>query len=86
MIGKCDVYLPSTTFSGMKAYDSFEDLPHRRGYGIVINRSKKEIKRLLEENDWTKTAFSSSNSAINLRTSLIEEVVTKAGYYDKHLI
>lgn len=85
MIGKCDVYLPSTTYSGMKAYNSFYDLPHQRGYGIIINKDKEIIKNILVNNDWNKTAFSSSNSAINLRTSLIEDVVIKAGYFDKNL-
>jgi len=82
MIGKCDVYLPSTTYSGMKAYDSFCDLPHKRGYGVVIKKNKREIKKLLKENDWNETAFSSSNSAVNLRKSLIENVITDAGYID----
>ena len=31
MLHKCDVYLPSTCFSGMRAYSDFENLPHRRG-------------------------------------------------------
>jgi predicted RNA methylase len=86
MIGNCDIYLPSTTFSGMKAYHSFDDLPHKRGYGIVIKRDKKKIKEILKKNDWEKTAFLSTNSALNLRTSLIEDVVIKAGYFDKGLI
>ncbi|MFA6258362.1 MAG: SAM-dependent methyltransferase [Candidatus Paceibacterota bacterium] len=85
MIGKCDIYLPSTTFSGMKAYSSFEKLPHRRGYGIVILKNKKEIKKLLIKNNWEKTAFLSTNSALNLRTSLIQDIVTKAGYCDKNI-
>lgn len=85
MIEKCDIYLPSTTYSGMKAYKTFYDLPHKRGYGVVIHKNKKEIKDILQNNDWNKTAFSSSNSAINLRTSLIENVVIKAGYFDKNL-
>ena len=42
MIGKCDVYLPSTTFAGMKAYKDFYDLPHERGYGVIIKRNKKK--------------------------------------------
>ena len=83
MIGKCDVYLPSTTYSGMKAYDDFEKLPHRRGYGIVIMRDKKSIQKILNNNDWEKTAFPSTNSALNLRTSLIEDVVIRSGFYDK---
>lgn len=85
MIGKCDIYLPSTTYSEMKTYNSFYDLPHQRGYGIVINKNKKAIKKILIDNDWNKTAFSSSNSAVNLRTSLIEDVVIGAGYFDKNL-
>ncbi len=85
MIGKCDVYLPSTTFTGMKAYKSFYDLPNERGYGVVIKRNKKEIKELLFNTDWEKVSFFSTNSALNLRTSLIKEIVIKAGYFDKHL-
>jgi hypothetical protein len=84
MIGKCDVYLPSTTFSGMKAYKSFYDLPHKRGYGIVIKRNKKQIQKILKSHDWEKTAFLSTNSALNLRTSLIEDVIIKKGYFDKN--
>jgi len=83
MIGKCDVYLPSTTFSGMKAYSSFYDLPHERGYGVVIKKNKREVKKILKNHNWEKTAFFSTNSALNLRTSLIENVIIKAGYFDK---
>lgn len=86
MIGRCDVYLPSTTFTGMKAYKSFYDLPHKRGYGVIIKKNKKEIKNILFNNNWGKVAFLSTNSALNLRTSLIKDIVIKAGYFDKHLI
>lgn len=84
MIGKCDVYLPSTTYSGMRAYDSFYDLPNKRGYGVIIKRNKREIKTILKMNNWKKTAFLSSNSAVNLRTSLIEDVIINKGYIDKN--
>ena len=83
MIGKCDVYLPSTTFSGMKAYTSFYDLPHQRGYGVVIKKDKRKIERILKNHNWEKAAFFSTNSALNLRMSLIENVIIKAGYFDK---
>lgn len=86
MIGKCDVYLPSTTFSGMKAYDSFCDLPNERGYGIVAKKNKREIKKILKNHDWEKTAFLSTNSALNLRMSLIKDVIIKAGYFNKNII
>lgn len=84
MIGKCDVYIPSTCFSGMRAYNSFNNLPNRRGYGIVIHKNKDGIKKLLLSHDWMQTAFPSTNSAINIRKSLIENVVINGGYYDKN--
>ena len=84
MLDKCDVYLPSTCFNGMRAYSSFESLPNRRGYGVVIFRQKQNIKNILENHDWTKTAFLSTNSALNLRRSLIERVVCEKGFYDSH--
>lgn len=82
MLYKCDVYLPSTCFSGMKAYSSFDELPNRRGYGVVIHKEKSEISDLLYRHDWNITAFPSTNGALNLRTSLIEDVVIGGGYSD----
>ena len=82
MIGNCDIYLPSTCFTGMRAYARFEDLPNRRGYGIVIHRNKEAIQGIIGRHDWTQTAFPSTNGALNLRTSLIEDVVTGCGYCD----
>ena len=83
MLNKCDIYLPSTTFQKMQVFNSFEELPHKRGYGVIIYKNKKDIKKLLKNNDWNKTAFASTNSALNLRTSLIKEVIMKAGFFDK---
>lgn len=84
MLDKCDVYLPSTTFGGMHTYPSFEHLPHRRGYGVVILKNKLAIKEILESTDWSKIAFLSTNSALNLRTSLIEQVIIQKGFIDEH--
>jgi len=83
MIGKCDVYLPSTCFSGMQAYNSFEELPNKRGYGIVFHRSKKELTDIFFSINWKKAAFLSTNSAVNLRTDLIEKEIIKRGFYDE---
>ena len=80
MIGKCDLYLPSTTFSGMKLYEEFEELPNRRGYGIVILQEKQKIKKLLRGTDWKEKSFKSTNSALNLRRSIIEDVIIQAGF------
>lgn len=82
MIGSCHIYLPSTCFSGMKAYESFDELPNKRGYGVLIHKNIRQIKSILLNNDWGKTAFRSTNGALNLRTGLIQNVITEKGIYD----
>ena len=71
MLDKCDYYLPSTVFgsSAIKLYDSFEDLPGRRGYGIITD--DPELRTIIEQTDWSAVAFASTNGAANLRTDLI---------------
>ncbi len=82
MLYDCDLYLPSTCFTGMRLYRNFEDLPHRRGYGIKILQHKRAIKSLFRQCRLDKVAFRSTNGALNLRTSLVEDVVIKGGFYD----
>ncbi len=84
MIEKCDVYLPSTCFSGMKAYSEFCQLPNKRGYGVVFLKDKAILKEIFYNKiNWQEEAFLSTNSAINLRTDLIEMALIKHGIYDK---
>ena len=73
MIGKCDIYLPSTCFGkeNMKCYNSFNDLPGKKGYGIVFNNNKEEMLQKFLSIDWKNIAFLSTNSAYNLRSSQI---------------
>jgi hypothetical protein len=83
MIGNCDAYLPSTCFKGMFAYKSFEELPNKRGYGVVFLKAKEGLKDLFfNKIKWQNIAFLSTNSAINLRTDLIENAVINNGFYD----
>lgn len=83
MLYKCDIYLPSTCFNGMQVYGDFESLPHRRGYGVVIHKRKRDIMQLLKITDWSGVAFTSTNGALNLRSSLIQKVVINGGFHDK---
>jgi hypothetical protein len=74
MFGKCHIYLPSTCFGkeNMRVYDSFESLPWRKGYGVVFADFVKEQKIIQSRAiNWSDVAFLSTNSAYNLRTSLI---------------
>lgn len=81
-IGKCHVYLPSTCYKDMKAFKKFSDLPHKRGYGVIIHKQKRAIKKLMLNLDWSKIAFQSTNSALNLRKSLIQQPLIENGYHD----
>lgn len=73
MIGKCDIYIPSTCFGkdNMRWYDSFEKLPGKKGYGIVFFQNKTEMVEKSKKINWSDTAFLSTNSAYNLRSSQI---------------
>jgi len=73
MIGKCDIYIPSTCFGkeNMKCYHNFEDLPGKKGYGIVFNIDKKKMLSKMLSIKWCEIAFLSTNSAYNLRSSQI---------------
>jgi len=73
MIDKCDVYIPSTCFGkdNMKIYDRFEDLPGKKGYGIVFFTEKEKMINISKSIDWSSISFLSTNSAYNLRTSII---------------
>jgi hypothetical protein len=73
MIGKCDIYLPSTCFGkeNMKIYKSFNELPGKKGYGIVFFNEKEKMIRKAHNIDWSSISFLSTNSAYNLRTSII---------------
>ena len=77
MIGNCDIYLPSTCFGkdNMRIYKSFEDLPGRKGYGVVFFADKADDKadmiKKAEAIEWSAVSFLSTNSAYNLRTSII---------------
>lgn len=84
MLNSCDVYLPSTCFKGMKAYKSFEELPNRRGYGVVFKRENKKLKDLFYNTiNWEEEAFVSTNGALNLRTDLILNQIIKGGFIDE---
>jgi hypothetical protein len=73
MIGKCDIYIPSTCFGkeNMKCYQNFDDLPGKKGYGLVFHANKDEMIFKMFHINWNDIAFLSTNSAYNLRSSQI---------------
>jgi hypothetical protein len=73
MFDKCDIYLPSTCFGkeNMKFYINFNDLPRRKGYGIVFKKNKLKNLEKFKKINWSEVAFLSTNSAYNIRTSQI---------------
>ena len=75
MFDKCDIYLPSTCFGkdNMRYYESFKELPGRKGYGMVFNKNKKKNIEKFKTIDWPNVGFLSTNSAYNIRTSQISE-------------
>ena len=58
----------------MRYYESFNELPNKKGYGIVFNKNKEENIKKFRIIDWSNISFLSTNSAYNIRTSQIEEL------------
>jgi Cu2+-exporting ATPase len=52
----------------------FEELPGKKGYGILFNTDKKELIDKFKLIKWDEIAFLSTNSAYNLRSSQIYEL------------
>ena len=77
MLDKCDIYIPSTCFGieNMKIYNTFEELPKKRGYGVVFYDKKKENIINSKKIDWGNISFLSTNSAYNLRVSKITDAL-----------
>lgn len=73
MIGKCDIYLPSTCFGkdNMRLYNSFDELPGKKGYGVVFFKNRDEMIAKAKTVDWSTVSFLSTNSAYNLRSSIV---------------
>ena len=64
-LNACDYYLPSTCFGKdkMKLYSNFEELPQRRGNGIVVLSNKDRMSSIIEKVDWVEASFVSTNGA-----------------------
>ena len=77
MLYDCDIYLPSTCFGqkNMKYYTCFDDLPGKKGYGIVFKKNKQASLIKFKNLNWNKIAFLSTNSAYNIRKSQIYNVM-----------
>lgn len=79
MLYSCDIYLSSTCFgkNNMIYYNSFDELPRKKGYGIVFLKNKEVSLQKFKNIDWATVAFKSTNSAYNIRKSQIIEAFNK---------
>lgn len=72
----CDYYLPSTCWEkNMKLYYNFKDLPQKRGYGIIVLSNKNKLSKIIENIEWSKKSFKSTNGALNLRFDIIKNTM-----------
>ncbi len=79
MLYSCDIYLSSTCFgkNNMIYYNSFDELPRKKGYGMVFLKNKETSLQKFKNIDWATVAFKSTNSAYNIRKSQIIEAFNK---------
>ncbi len=84
MHDSCDYYFASSSFEKEKMthYSSFEELPNRRGYGLVILKDRDRVKGIIEGISWPDESFLATNSSYNMRTSKILDALIKNGIID----
>jgi hypothetical protein len=58
-------------------YNSFDELPRKKGYGIVFLKNKVTSLQKFKTIVWATVAFKSTNSAYNIRKSQIIEAFNK---------
>lgn len=74
MIGKCDIYIPSTCFGieNMIPQKNFLNLPNNRGYGIVFLKDKLKFLNYFNDiKEFQNFSFKSTNGAFNIRKNEI---------------
>lgn len=75
LIGKCDLYVSQSVYDNIKTYENFNDLPYKRGYGIIIKENKDELIPKIKQINWDKYAFKSTNLTNNIRKELILKAI-----------
>jgi hypothetical protein len=77
----CDYFFASSSFDKEKMthYSTFEELPNRRGYGLLILKDHDRVKKIVESINWPDVSFLATNSSYNMRTSLIIEALIENG-------
>jgi hypothetical protein len=85
MIGNCDFYLASSSYekNKMTLYNSFEELPNRRGYGIKVLKDHDRIFNIIKNIDWSSKSFLATNSSYNIRTSIITNTLVENGVLNR---
>lgn len=59
----------------MRCYMNFEELPGKKGYGIVFTENKDAMLEKMMSIEWHNIAFLSTNSAYNLRSSQLYDIL-----------
>jgi hypothetical protein len=76
---KADFYISSTFHSNISIVKSFEDVKYKSGVAIVFTTQNIEIqtniKKILENTDWTKYATLATNSCYHIGKSNIFDVL-----------
>ena len=75
-LDKCHLYLPSSCYEkDMKLYKKFDELPGKRGYGIIFN-DKNHIKHMENFTNWQNVCLKST-VAYNLNIAIISREISR---------
>lgn len=77
-----DCFIASTFYhtQQINIVSTFEEVKYGSGYGIIIKKEKRVIKKILREADWHKYATDATNHCLHLRMNSIRRCLGEAGF------
>lgn len=76
-------FIQSTFYKPPKVVKRFEAMKYGAGYGIVIKKNKREIKKVFRNVDWTKYSSRATNHCHHIRMRHIRDAIMDKGFCDK---
>ena len=79
-IGKYDLYISSTFYKNdISTVKTFSEVKYGSGYGVIIKKEKRKIKKILKNIDWTKYSSNATNHCKHIRMFSIRRCLGENG-------
>lgn len=75
-----DCYIASTFYRDIHIVKTFDQVNYGSGYGIIIKRKRREVRKALENADWLKYCSDATNHCKHIRMHSIRQCLGESGF------